>query len=259
MTRVSLVPHATSAAAEDGVSRVHRLAAAGVSLGLLEVARALVVERVVDDEARSRWVEGVLASRDAWTEDFDGEQYSLGRAFYTHLETGRSREYFADAAASDARVERGAPGLQALLRAQLAALTGARVVPRRGWCGAGVHVFPPREKVAQVGGVVHFDVEGLGRHHLSRRRRALSLVLMLQCPEVGGGLRIWDVVYDGREHPTDDELAADGELVVYRPGDLLVFDSYRLHQIQPFGGARPRISATLHAAEVDRGLWECWF
>lgn len=221
--------------------------------------RAIVIEHAVPDETCAAWVDGVMRMRDAWTSDFGGEQYALGRAFYTHFETGRSGEYFADAAASDARVEQGAPGLQARLRQLLAELTGARVVARRGWCGAGVHVFPPREKVSEAGGVVHFDVEGLGRHHLARRKRALSLVLMLQRPEEGGGLRLWDALYQGEEHPGEEELAADSEIVEYARGDLFVFDSYRLHQIQPFAGRRERVSATLHAGEVDRGLWECWF
>lgn len=231
----------------------------GTLIDRLADHRAIVLEGAVDEGTCARWVEGVMRRRDAWTEDFDGEQFALGRAFYTHFETGRSAEYFADAAASDARVEEGAPGLQGFMRERLAEVTGGHVQRRRGWCGAGVHVFPPHEKVAECGGVVHFDVEGLGRHHLARRKRALSLVLMLQCAEEGGGLRLWDVLYHGSEHPTDEELEAPSEIVEYGRGDLFVFDSYRLHQIQPFAGDRPRVSATLHACEVDRGLWECWF
>jgi hypothetical protein len=250
---------ATRRAAEDVGARILRTRARGPHLEPLAGHRVVVVEAAVDAPRRRAWVDGVMAARAAWTEDFGGEQYALGRAFYTHLETGRSAEYFAAASASDALVERWAPGLQASMRALLGAFTGARVRARRGWCGAGVHVFPAREKVAEAGGVVHYDVEGLGRHHLARRRPALSLVLMLQTAERGGGLRLWDARYDGQEHATDADLATDGALVDYADGDLFVFDSYRLHQIQPFAGARPRVSATLHAAEVDRGLWECWF
>jgi hypothetical protein len=42
-------------------------------------------------------------------------------------------------------------------------------------------------------------------------------------------------------------------------GDAIFFDSYRLHQILPFDGERHRISATLHGAQIDEGLWETWF
>ncbi len=32
-----------------------------------------------------------------------------------------------------------------------------------------------------------------------------------------------------------------------------------LHQIQPFEGDRDRVSITIHAAEIDDGLWDTWF
>lgn len=211
----------------------------------------------------ARWSAAVLAARAEWVADFGGEQFSLGRAWYTHLEQARARAYFADASASDARVERHAPGLQAAMRAALGALLGAEVRPRRGWCGAGVHVFPAGEKVAREGGVVHFDLEGLTPLQLARRTPALSLVAMLQPPDEGGGLCVWDLRYDGEDGPdVEDEAAleeADACLATYEAGDLFVFDSYRLHQIQPFGGERARISATLHAARIDDAAWEAWF
>ena len=54
-------------------------------------------------------------------------------------------------------------------------------------------------------------------------------------------------------------LAAPAVVTEYRTGSVVVFDSYRLHQIQPFDGARDRITATVHAAEIDPGRWETWF
>ena len=36
-------------------------------------------------------------------------------------------------------------------------------------------------------------------------------------------------------------------------------DSRRLHQIRPFRGEVDRISITVHAVEVDRGVWDAWF
>ncbi|KYF97677.1 hypothetical protein BE20_37785 [Sorangium cellulosum] len=220
---------------------------------------ALEVPGVFSEAERAALVEGVYAARGAWTADFGGEQFSLGRAFYTHLEQGRSREYFADAAASDARVERHLPGLQRRMRALVAALTGGLAQPRRGFCGPGVHIFPAGEKVARAGGVVHFDTEGLSDYHLARRLRAITVVVMLELPDADGGLKLWDVLYDGRDDPGDEALSARSLVAGYRPGGALVIDSYRLHQIQPFSGGRDRISATVHAAEIDPGRWETWF
>ena len=62
---------------------------------------------------------------------------------------------------------------------------------------------------------------------------------MLQPPVAGGGLRVWDAVWNGRDH---DEAAvsvaarAPSIVAEYEAGDLVLIDSYRLHQIQPFAG-----------------------
>jgi hypothetical protein len=242
---------------------VHSLAVASRIAGchaLLSTHLGVVVRGAVTRAACEHWAAGVLRGRDEWTPDFDGEQFCLGRAFYTHLETDRSDEYFEDAAASDARVERYAPGLQEALRLLVEDAVGGRVAPRPGWCGAGVHVFPPGGPVATGGGVVHFDTEGLAEEHVARRAPALSLVVMIQPPRRGGGLKLWPALYAGQDHPDEATLRAGGEITVeYAAGDAVLFDSYRLHQIQPFEGDGERISTTLHAAEIDRGLWESWF
>jgi hypothetical protein len=220
----------------------------------------VVVRAAVANDVCRAWAEAVLAAREEWTHDFGGEQFSLGRAFYTHLETDRAREYFEDAAHSDARVERHAPGLQAAMRALATEAVAGRVTPREGWCGAGVHVFPAEGDLAKRGGVVHFDTEGLAAAHIAKRTPALSLVLMLQPPVSGGGLRLWPASYAGRDELDESVVRAGGDMTVeYDVGDVVVFDSYRCHQIQPFDGKKDRISSTLHAAEIDRGLWESWF
>ena len=201
----------------------------------------------------------VLAARDRWTSDFGGDQFALGRAFYTHLETGRTREYFAGAAASDAVVEQAVPGLQSRALALLATLTGGRVRPRPGFCGPGVHVFPAGGAVARAGGVVHFDLQGLTAHQQSRGQRAVTLVWMLQTPAWGGGLRLWDALHDGRPDSGLDPAAFAQVTVRSRAGDALLIDSRRLHQIRPFRGPLDRVSLTVHGVEVDHDVWESWF
>ncbi|GAC1393529.1 MAG: hypothetical protein NVSMB47_00970 [Polyangiales bacterium] len=205
------------------------------------------------------WVSAVYAARDLWTAGFGGEQFSLGRAFYTHLEEGRSAAYFDDPASSDARVEASVPGLQRRMHALVEALVLGEVRQRRGWCGPGVHVFPARGEVATRGGVVHFDTQGLSAHHRAQRGAALTVIAMLQPPDEGGGLRIWDVRYEGQDDVDDEALSSASVLACSAPGDVVVIESYRLHQIQPFLGELDRISITLHAAEVSRGMWETWF
>ena len=207
----------------------------------------------------ARWSAAVLAARAAWTVDFDGDQFALGRAFYTHLETDRAAAYFAGAAASDALVERHLPGMQDRVIDLYRALLGGEVRRRPRWCGPGVHIFPAGGWLAERGGVTHFDTEGLSEHQREHDARALTLVLMLQPAESGGGLRLWDVIHEGRDEPTPQELERPSEIACYEAGDALLLDSYRLHQIQRFDGARDRLSITAHAVEVDERVWDVWF
>src|SRR5258706_10478075 len=93
----------------------------------------------------------VRAARGEWTASFGGAQFTLGRAWYTHLEEDREEEYFADAAASDARVRRWLPGLAERLLGVCRALLGAPVVQRPDWCGPGVHVFRAGSEVSRKG------------------------------------------------------------------------------------------------------------
>jgi hypothetical protein len=230
----------------------------GALAPLLATSLAARIRGAISPEQAEGWAAGVQAARDAWVRDFDGEQFSVGRAWYTHLEQGRAGEYFADVSASDATVERACPGLQSAMRALASRAVGAPVVARPGWCGPGVHVFPAGAHVARRGGDVHFDTEGLTPAHVAERAPAFTVVLMLRPPQRGGGLRIWDVSYAGSDAYEDADLARPHVTCDYAAGDLVLIDSYRLHQIRPFGGGVDRVSATCHLALVG-GEWETWF
>jgi hypothetical protein len=230
----------------------------GALLPLLAESLAVRVRGAVDGSRAASWAAGVVAARSEWVTDFGGAQFSLGRAWYTHLEQDRAGDYFANVAASDATLARACPELQETMRALASRVVGAPVVPRSGWCGPGVHIFPAGALVAERGGDIHFDTEGLTPAHVAERAAALTLVLMLRPPASGGGLRVWDVSYAGSDAYEDDDLERAHVTCGYEAGDLLVIDSYRLHQIQPFGGDGDRISATCHAAFVA-GQWETWF
>lgn len=200
----------------------------------------------------------VLAARDHWTSAFEGVQFSLGRAWYTHLERNRTELYFRRAAHSDEVVERFLPGMQRRMMELYRILTGQPVKKRAGWCGAGVHVFPAGEWLSENGGEIHFDVEGLTNHQIRDRVPALTAVLMLQPPTDGGGLRVWDQLYEDSDEITPAMLVKSAVTIPYGAGDLILIDSYRLHQIQPFIGELDRLSITCHAA-YDGLAWETWF
>ncbi|MBK7585975.1 MAG: hypothetical protein IPI67_38040 [Myxococcales bacterium] len=205
------------------------------------------------------WTTAVYRARESWTPAFDGEQFSLGRAWYTHLEEDLPDDYFENAAASNQLVEETLPGMQQQVVEAVAKLTGGHAQRREAWCGPGVHVFPNGEFVSRRGGVLHFDTEGLTEEHVRERKPALSLLVMLQAPQRGGGIAIWDAHYSGADEASDEDVETASTIIEYGTGELCVFDSYRLHQIQPFGGRRDRIGITAHAAEVEPDKWEVWF
>ncbi len=224
----------------------------------LTTSLAVRVRSAVSAEQAEAWALGVQGAREAWVSDFGGEQFTVGRAWYTHLEQGRAADYFANVRASDAIVERACPGLQAAMRDLSSSVVGASIAPRQGWCGPGVHVFPAGAHVSEHGGEVHFDTEGLTPAHVTERAPAFTLVLMLRPPTQGGELRVWDVTYAGSDAYEDDDLERPHVTCEYAAGDLVVIDSYRLHQIRPFAGTVDRISVTCHLAFVS-GQWEMWF
>ena len=167
-------------------------------LSRLDSSAAVVVHGAAGASEAGELASRVLAARESWTSDFGGEQFTLGRAFYTHLETGRAKEYFDKARESDALVEAVLPGIQARSLSLLGRMLGGVVLRRPGFCGPGVHVFPAGGKVAREGGVVHFDIEGLTQHQKVHAQRTVSFVWMLGPALRGGGLRLWDVLFDGR-------------------------------------------------------------
>ncbi|HYF44671.1 MAG TPA: hypothetical protein VD926_00580 [Acidimicrobiales bacterium] len=84
-------------------------------------------------------------------------------------------------------------------------------------------------------------------------RDHLSYFLILQAPESGGGLSIYDLVHD-RARPGGGDWTEDGrddrelaphvaKLIPPRPGDLLLFGGgWRWHRVDEIGGSRPRVT-----------------
>jgi hypothetical protein len=230
------------------------------ALALLEQRFALQYSGILTELECADLIRTIYEGRAHWTPNFEGVQFTLGRAFYTHLEEDREEDYFRNPMDSDAVVRSFAPGLQERITAAVRLLVEEEVQRRPGFCGAGVHIFPAGGLCAQQGGDLHFDTEGLTEEQLETDAPAFTCVLMLQPPQAGGGLRVWNKTYAGEETVDESELPSDSVLCTYRAGDLVVIDSRRLHQILPFSGSLDRVSATLHAVyNSTRELWEVWF
>jgi hypothetical protein len=104
---------------------------------------------------------------------------------------------------------------------------------------------------------VHWDVEGLTEEQAAAHAPAVTAVLMLQPAAQGGGLRVWDKLYED-EGSEEEPGSAPSEVITYGVGDLVVLDSYRLHQICPSSGPLDRLSATAHTVLTESG-WQAWF
>jgi hypothetical protein len=228
------------------------------ALAALDSVVAARFPSALTEEERARFLVGVYRGKAEWTSNFEGIQFTLGRAWYTHLEQDFTDAYFANAAKSDEVVERHCPGLQQKMLSLAALALDAKVIHRKGYCGAGVHIFPAGGYCADHGGDLHFDTEGLTKSQLRSRVRAVTFVLMLQPARVGGGLSVWDQKWEGSDDVTDAMIARPHASIDYKTAELVMIDSYSLHQIQPFKGEVDRVSATCHAVQIG-DAWEAWF
>lgn len=235
--------------------------------GLLNGHAAVCFENFFAADEITSTIKAVYNGREDWSTGFEGLQFCLGEAWYHYAEEAIGfEEYTARAAQARAIVEKHVPGLESKVRDFLQNhLAPASVDVREGWAGPGIMVFPARNYVATNGGSVHFDTDAFSDEELADPELEMySFVCMLQKPAQGGNLRIWDTHFDTQACDREEEFTpaehpdvAMAE-VVYRPGDLWMFEGMRAHQITAFGGDTDRLCLTFHVAKRD-GNWDIWF
>lgn len=219
---------------------------------------ALHIHSVLPKEICGDIVAKVYKHKEQWNSDFEGLQFSFGQAYYPHLEAGTTEEYFEKVPTSDELFNQVLPGLQEMAMKFLSSIVGGYVQQREGWSGPGIHIFPANGYAANNAGEVHFDLDGLTDEDRIALSPAVTMILMLQTPTSGGGLKVWNTKYAGRNA---DELSLDtipSTIVEYGVGDLVFINSYTLHQIQPFQSESDRISLTIHSI-YNGECWDCWF
>ena len=248
-----------AAALRDGTLPAQGFAA------LLGDAAAVVFRDFFSADEVAWLVETIYGLEEEWVEGFEGEQYSIGRVWYVDLEDGIADVYHQEAADTNAFIEEHFDGIQERIRAFCAAVERAgRVQLRPGWAGPGFVIFPVGNECSEHGGSIHFDWEGLPERAVDDPDlEAYSFIAMLQKPDQGGGLRVWQHIYHpDRKDEFIPELAAppDGPsvLIDYRPGDLVAINSRWMHQIQPFSGEHDRVTLTFHIVRQGSD-WLIWF
>jgi hypothetical protein len=210
-------------------------------------------------------VKTFYSNRAVWSSHYNDEQFSIGEVWYVHHDVGTVQDYANLAEQSIRRVEGIFPGLYARLLGLCRYLCGGEPVRiRKGWAGPGIVIFPSAQRTSNIGGIVHFDWDGLSEQELACETTfAFSLISMWQKPVAGGDLRVWPVYFDPQRSDICKayELTPPAEtpfIVQYEPGAMVVIPSLKMHQISPFEGGRDRICLTFHIAR-RHGSWDVWF
>src|SRR5262245_10879112 len=89
----------------------------------------------------------------------------------------------------------------------------------RGLVWSGRPHLSGRQWLSANGGDIHFDTEGLLDDERESSAPARSIIVMLQAPARGGGLRVWDTAYEGEDEVEEPEDIAS-ETIEYAAGDL---------------------------------------
>jgi hypothetical protein len=211
-------------------------------------------------------VKAMYAAKDVWSEGMGGEQFALGDAWYHYAEEGVDfEEYGSQAKQSRANVEKYVPGLEKRVIDFLSPLARAGTLDvREGWAGPGIMLFPAGAYVSNNGGSIHFDTDAFTDEELADPNLTMfSFVCMLQKPERGGNLTIWNKHFDRRgERFQTYDPKTQGEvescLVDYQPGQLWMLRGMNAHQIGSFSGATDRICLTFHIFK-EGADWRMWF
>ncbi len=224
----------------------------------LQEYSALHIHSVLEESICKDIVSKVIANKVHWNSDFDGLQFSFGQAYYPHLEAGTTEAYFEKALSSDTIFESALPGLQEFAVKIISTLVGAYAQPREEWSGPGIHIFPANGYAAKNAGEIHFDLDGICDSDRAALAPAITIIVMLQKPTEGGGLKVWNKKFSGISANELNLAETESEILNYSNGDIIIINSYTLHQIQPFISKEDRISLTVHSV-FNGECWECWF
>lgn len=205
------------------------------------------------------------ALESSWSKDYGGEQYSFPNNYYARANDGGASSYFDGSSFGNEIMAAQFGGvLEKLLAVIRLLLPGFEVKSRTGWQGPGFVIFPANELLSRESGPVHIDLEGLVAPQVDFiRALCFSVIIMIQTPESGGGVRVWNRPLTASVTEEALLLAAkecpdESAVINYGVGDLVIINSLSPHQILKFDGNRARISLNAFAiAEQNQCL--IWF
>jgi hypothetical protein len=229
---------------------------------------AVICKDVFSSAEISAIASQIYALKESWIPAYGGEQFSVGRIWYAHVDDDKKSQYFQAAGESVRFIEMQFPSLYAKLIGIVSQLLNTdRVRLKEGWAGPGFVILPSGGPASLSGGGAHVDWEGLTKEQLADiNLEAYSFIALMQKPVNGGGLQVWDRHLDQTAPESWLHAQLEGvdlgdvetALIDYQLGDLVAINSLSLHKICPFGGDRDRVSLTFHAAR-DHDGWYLWF
>lgn len=207
----------------------------------------------------------VRACRSDWSKDYGGEQHSYPNNFYARANDNGRNRYFERSETLNAQMERAFGAERARLLTFIRSLMPeAAVEIRGGWQGPAFVIFPADELLSREPGPIHIDLEGLAGSDLDLTAvSCFSVICMIQPPETGGGVKLWNLrlssFLDEEQLLSEAEARPDEAVLThYQAGDLLIINSLSPHQILQFGGNRDRITLNAFAISTP-ALCQLWF
>ncbi|NET62222.1 MAG: hypothetical protein F6K47_40785 [Symploca sp. SIO2E6] len=225
------------------------------------------IEGFISEFTRLEIVEKVYRLSSEWSSNFNGELYSIGSVWYSHVGSVNENDYFINSESSNAKFRNIFPELEESINDFCSFFFESSVQIREGWAGPGIVILRENSNSAKLGGPIHVDWDALSNEqiHDPNRSKAFSFILVLQKPKIGGNLIVLDKQYDFQVDgsiESFDSVLCQPEIksleVPYCEGNLIIINSLNLHSIQPFSGSNDRICLIFHSAEFS-GEWKRWF
>ena len=147
----------------------------------------------------------------------------------------------------------------------------APVMPHEGFALPGFHIFLA-DKLYEDDQLayIHYDLQYLKLAWQDREgvdfKSPISFTLAISLPKYGGGMYIWDAVYEDTKNRPDEEVEKMRDTKLrryheYSRGQLFVHSGHFLHQIAPFFDVQPedeRITLQGHAIRHPDGWHYYW-
>ncbi len=211
----------------------------------------------------------VLQQRSAWTQRHDTlPSFTLGAACYLDVPQHGLPKYVFARKASNRVLRAGFKQLYETLCETLSAHLQAPVFLTRRHALPGFHIYEAHPQLHTLKPVIHFDLQDLRLSWTDKKPRTpegrISFTMPVALPQEGGGIHLWDIVYEQFSSHREALKAAEDQApqtVLYNLGELFVHSGDNLHQIasgRMHNAQDARITLQGHGRRCEEG-WELYW